>query len=74
MAFQENEGMEKIRYRDLSETVSIKSEVQTTKYMIRRIYQDWKDAIESIYKELDIIRMVMPSIFINGHWSEDMDS
>ena len=47
---QSTEGIEKIKYRDLSETSVIKSEIQSTMDMVKKIDQDHKSPTEYLKK------------------------
>ena len=57
-----------IKSRALSETSLIKSEVQNTKNIIRRVDQDWNNPVEVLQNEVEIIRMGMLGKLGPKHW------
>ena len=71
---QSKEGIDKIKYKFLSEKIVIKADLQITMNMVKNIDQDQKLLMEYRKKEVESIIIVIINTPSLEQWSEDMDS
>ena len=71
---QAKEKMGKVNSRSLTETASIKEEVQSTIALVKNIYQGQRRPIKTLKDEVESLKRGIINAPRLDQWSEDMDS
>ena len=73
VVLQANEDMDKVKSRDLTETSTIKAEVQSIIALVKKKYQGQRRVIKTLTSEVKRLKIGIIDAPRLYQWSEDMD-